>query len=69
MDRPSSEMTLNEITSRWPATLEVLGRYGLDTCCGGARPLREAAPEHGVDPEELVRKLNEVVGRGVVSAG
>jgi len=62
-------MTLNEITSRWPPTLEVLGLYGLDTCCGGAQPLREAAPKHGVDPEELVRKLNEVLGPGAASGG
>lgn len=65
MDRPTSEMTLNEITSRWPATLEVLGRYGLDTCCGGALPLGEAAPKHGVDPDMVVRELNErLEGKG-----
>ena len=61
MERPTTEMTLNEITNRWPGTLEVLGRYGLDTCCGGALPLKEASPRHGVDPEALVRELNEVL--------
>lgn len=63
MERPTTKMTLNEITNRWPGTLKVLGRYGLDTCCGGALLLEEAAPRHGVDPEELVRELHEAVER------
>lgn len=61
MERPHAEMTLNEISTRWPRTLEVLARYGLDTCCGGALPVREAASRHGVDPAELLEELNRVV--------
>lgn len=63
MERPTTEMTLNEITNRWPATLEVLGRYGLDTCCGGSLPIREAAERHGADPDTLIRELDEALSR------
>lgn len=61
MERPDTEMTLNEITTRWPRTLGILSRYGLDTCCGGARPVKESAEKHGVDPDELIRELNEAL--------
>jgi iron-sulfur cluster repair protein YtfE (RIC family) len=61
MDRPNEDMTLNEIMARWPETLEVLARYGLDTCCGGALPMREAAGRHGVEPADLVEELNQVI--------
>lgn len=49
--------TLNEIVERRPEALEVLGRHGLDTCCGGALPLAEAARRHGVDVAALVEEL------------
>lgn len=61
MDRPNEEMTLNEIMARWPETLEVLARHGLDTCCGGALPMREAAPRHGVEPAELLEEIERVI--------
>jgi iron-sulfur cluster repair protein YtfE (RIC family) len=50
-------MTLNETIRRWPATVEVFARFGLDTCCGGALPIQEAAGRHGHDPEEVLAAL------------
>jgi iron-sulfur cluster repair protein YtfE (RIC family) len=63
VEYPTTEMTLNEITGRWPETLEILARYGLDTCCGGARPLQESAGKHGVEPETLIRELRDALVR------
>jgi regulator of cell morphogenesis and NO signaling len=51
--------TLNEIVAREPRTLEVLQRFGLDTCCGGALPLATAAQHHGLDVNELLAALRD----------
>ncbi len=50
-------LTLNEIVSRHPEALPILHRYGLDTCCGGAKPLAEVAERHGFDPKDILEKL------------
>lgn len=49
--------TLNAIVERAPRTLAVLQRFGLDTCCGGALALREAAAHHALDLDELLGAL------------
>ena len=54
-------LTLNEITVRHPIALAVLRDHGLDTCCGGALPLAEAARRHGIDPIALLEKLERAV--------
>jgi iron-sulfur cluster repair protein YtfE (RIC family) len=51
------DLTLNEVVLQWPDAVTVLTRYGMDTCCGGALPLREAAARHGVDLEVLLQEL------------
>ena len=53
----TAEDTLNAIVARYPQTLPVLQRFGLDTCCGGALPLHTAAQHHDLDPAELVAAL------------
>ena len=53
----ASTETLNEIVARYPAALAVLSRFGMDTCCGGALPLAEAAQHHGLDVAELLAAL------------
>jgi regulator of cell morphogenesis and NO signaling len=55
-------LTLNEITVRHPITLGVLRDHGLDTCCGGALPLGEAARRHGLDAGELQSRLERAIG-------
>jgi regulator of cell morphogenesis and NO signaling len=51
------EDALNAIVARYPQTLPVLERFGLDTCCGGALPLHAAAQHHGLDLAELMSAL------------
>src|SRR4051812_1655650 len=51
--------TLNSIVARFPSTLAVLQRFGLDTCCGGALPLRVAAEHHGLDIDTLREALRD----------
>ena len=51
------ETTVNEAAARFPATLRVFGAHGIDSCCGGARPLAEVAERHGLDLDELLAEL------------
>lgn len=46
-------MTVNEIIREHPSTVEVFNRFGIDACCGGAVPVREAALRDGADPAAL----------------
>ncbi|MFO7168019.1 MAG: DUF542 domain-containing protein [Chloroflexota bacterium] len=54
-----AQETLNAIVARAPWALEVLAGFGLDTCCGGALPLAEAAERHGIDPQQILAALRE----------
>ena len=53
--------TLNEIVARYPQTLPVLQRFGLDTCCGGALPLRTAAAHHALDLGQVLAALRTAI--------
>lgn len=54
---PLAERALNEIVAQNPDALPILTSFGLDTCCGGALPLREAAERHGLALSELLAAL------------
>jgi hypothetical protein len=51
------DLTLNEILARHPDAGLVLNPLGFDTCCGGARTLGEAAQALGLDPAEILERL------------
>lgn len=57
----SLDDTLNTLVARYPRVLPVLQRFGLDTCCGGALPLRVAAQHHDLDAAEVLAALQSVV--------
>jgi len=59
----TAEDTLNTIVARFPQTLPVLQRFGLDTCCGGALPLHTAAQHHDLDLAEVVAALRAELER------
>lgn len=42
--------TINDLVHDHPELIEVFARFGLDTCCGGARTIDDAARAHGLDP-------------------
>ncbi len=55
------ELTVNDVILRYPEAIRVLNELQIDTCCGGARSLREAAAEAGLDVERLLEELRRVV--------
>lgn len=57
-------LTVNEVARRHPAALAVFSRFGIDTCCGGALAVADAAREHGIDPERLCADLRSTIGAG-----
>ena len=50
----AATMTLNEISLAVPRALEVFARHGLDSCCGGSKPLMLVCERHGLDLEEAL---------------
>ena len=59
--------SVQEIAARFPGAAEVLARHHLDTCCGGAHPLRFAAERHGVPLEPLLEEIARASGATVSS--
>jgi hypothetical protein len=49
--------TVLQIVERHPEAAPILARFGLDTCCGGARPLEEACRAHKVPLGEVLAAL------------
>ena len=47
------QWTVNEALLAAPPIVAILNRLGVDTCCGGAQTLAEAARSVGLTPEEL----------------
>ncbi len=59
-----SDITVNDAIRLWPGALAVFNDFGVDACCGGATPIREAAVRDGADPEEVLRALLHVIRGG-----
>jgi regulator of cell morphogenesis and NO signaling len=49
--------TLGDLVAERPARARVLERAGIDYCCHGQRPLRDAAVEAGLDPHAVAAAL------------
>jgi iron-sulfur cluster repair protein YtfE (RIC family) len=62
-DGITADDTLNKIVARYPDALPVLQRLGLDTCCGGALPLRTAAQHHDLDLHTVLAALRAAVDK------
>jgi regulator of cell morphogenesis and NO signaling len=53
----ATDVTLAELAVTRPGAARVFLGHGLDFCCGGRRPLAEAATEKGLDPEAILREV------------
>ena len=62
--RLDASLSVNEAIRHFPATLPVLNRFGIDTCCGGAEPLTHAAESCGVSVPTLMTALSAAVVQG-----
>lgn len=51
--------SVNEVITRYPATIAVFNKFGLDTCCGGGAPIADAAHRDGADVDALLEALRQ----------
>ncbi|MEK4515024.1 iron-sulfur cluster repair di-iron protein [Paenibacillus sp. FSL H8-0122] len=52
------EAMVRDIVLQFPKAADYFKAQRIDFCCGGAKPLAEAAAEKGLDPEAMVQELN-----------
>ncbi|MBI5166919.1 MAG: DUF1858 domain-containing protein [candidate division NC10 bacterium] len=61
----TKEMTIEEVVTRYPETIQVFQNYGIACLDCSAAPydnVEQGAQVHGVDPDQLVRDLNATIG-------
>lgn len=51
--------TLAELAATRPAASRVFRRHRLDFCCGGQRPLTDVCAERDLDPETILREIDD----------
>ena len=56
------EMTIDEVIQKLPQAQTVFTRYGVDTCCGGFRQLKDGVKVSGASLDQLIADLNALVG-------
>ncbi|MCH8209009.1 MAG: iron-sulfur cluster repair di-iron protein [Nitrospinae bacterium] len=54
------ESTINEIVQEDVHRAALFDELGLDFCCGGAKPLKDACRERDLDPEEILEKISSL---------
>jgi regulator of cell morphogenesis and NO signaling len=54
-------LSVNDAIRLYPETISVFNDFGIDTCCGGADPIAEAARRDGADLEALLAALAAVL--------
>lgn len=55
----TSQTTVREIALEQPASIRVFERFGIDYCCGGRKPLAEACVEHSIEPDTVLKAIEE----------
>jgi regulator of cell morphogenesis and NO signaling len=60
-DTTMLDLSVNEILRRWPAAVAALNERGIDTCCGGALSLRDAAGAAGIPAAELLEAVEHAI--------
>ncbi|WP_152396193.1 iron-sulfur cluster repair di-iron protein [Paenibacillus guangzhouensis] len=56
----TQEMTVRDAVLQYPAASDVFKRLKIDFCCGGNRPIQEAAEARGLDAAAVVQQLNDM---------
>jgi len=54
-------LTIKEIVARFPETIPVFRRFGLDTCCGGGVRIEEAAQRDGLDAADVLSAVRQAL--------
>jgi len=54
-------LTVNECISLYPSTIGVFTKFKIDSCCGGAVSIEEAARRDGANLDALMKEINAAV--------
>ncbi len=54
-----SDTTVGQIATEHPLATRVFYRHGIDFCCGGGKPLKDACEARGVDTETVLAELQK----------
>ncbi len=55
----TKEITVNDCIRLYPRTIGVFTRFKIDSCCGGAASIEDAAKRDGADIDKLIEVLQE----------
>ena len=55
-------MIVNDAIKLYPDTIGVFSKFHIDSCCGGAVSIEEAAKRDKADIDALLKKLKEAAG-------
>jgi len=59
----TAESKVGSIAVEHPLATRVFARHGIDFCCGGGRPLKEACAKTEIDLEDLLKEIeSEIAG-------
>ncbi len=58
MELNETATTVREYAATIPGATRLFEQFGIDYCCGGARPLAEVCEERGIDPNAVLVGLN-----------
>ncbi|MFQ5441799.1 MAG: DUF542 domain-containing protein [Thermodesulfobacteriota bacterium] len=58
-EKVTKEIVVNDCIKLYPNTIGVFTRFNIDSCCGGAVSIEDAARRDGADLGALLRELNE----------
>ena len=59
----NEKTTVRDVVGRYPQTRPVFEKHGIDYCCGGGRPLADAARQCGQELPKLIDALKEALDR------
>ena len=54
-------ITIRDLIEIEPRAMEILAPYGIDLCCGGGHPLGEALDLHGVDRDDVIVRIADLI--------
>lgn len=59
----SENTTVAEVVTQYPQTRLLLENIGIDYCCGGKRPLKDACNQAGLSWQEVITKLQGTIAQ------
>ena len=58
-DKVAKDIVVNDCIKMFPKTIGVFTRFNIDSCCGGAVSIEDAAKRDGAPLKEILEALNE----------